>query len=396
MSEARSGGTWKKWVFRLVKLAVCAGALWYLSGKVYWLDRVRLAEAPEQVLALVAERDGVLTLRDPESLAERMVQRDALARSDQLQPGQRAIELGLRSIIRQADMGWSALALLLIGPIVLIMAWRLRLLLDTQDISLSYRDSLLLTFAGNFFNFALPGTTGGDVYKAYHIARRTHKRTEGVTVVLLDRVFGLVSFLLLAGVTIFFSWRHPMIGVYGRWVGYLMLVFLLGTAMFFSRRFRSLIRYDALIARLPFADKIRRIDDTTLSLRYHRQDSLLSLAITLFAHALLVLSVYFLARALGIHPTGSRTQVSLIAACLLATVVGYLLAAVPISVQGFGLLEAVFAKVIVEGHWGTYSQMLALTLGMRLLQIIWALPGVIVPWLGFERPANDVEMPSNP
>jgi uncharacterized protein (TIRG00374 family) len=389
LSDARAGSTWKKWAMRLVKLAVCAGALWYLSGKVFWLDRVRLAEDPQHVLALISERDGAMTLRDPDTRAERDAARSALARPEQLAPGQRDVELGLRSVLRQTDAGWSLLALLILGPVVFLLSWRLRLLLDTQDITLTYRDALLLTFAGNFFNFALPGTTGGDVYKAYHIARRTHKRTEGVTVVLLDRVIGLISFLLLAGVTIFFSWRHPMIGVYGRWVGYMMLAFLLCAAMFFSRRFRRFIGYDGLIARLPFADKIRRVDDTTLSLRYHRQDTLLSLAITLFSHFLLVISVFCLARGLGIHPTDERTAVSLFAACLLATVVGYLLAAVPISVQGFGLLEAVFAKVIVEGHWGTYSQMLALTLGMRLLQIIWALPGVIVPWLGFARPTSN-------
>ncbi len=32
------------------------------------------------------------------------------------------------------------------------------------------------------------------------------------------------------------------------------------------------------------------------------------------------------------------------------------------------------------------SEMLALTLGARLVQVVWALPGAIVPWLGFGRP----------
>ena len=33
--------------------------------------------------------------------------------------------------------------------------------------------------------------------------------------------------------------------------------------------------------------------------------------------------------------------------------------------------------------------MLALTLGARLIQVLWALPGVLVPWLGFARPPAD-------
>jgi uncharacterized protein (TIRG00374 family) len=383
----------RKWLSRIVKLAVCAVALWYLSGKVAWYNYARLSENPQSPFILLSEKPDSLELKDSATGQTRTVPRTALARRDQLEKGQRDVEYGMRSIIREADRSWAIAALLVFGPAVFILAWRLQLLLDTQEISITYRDALLLTFAGNFFNFAMPGTTGGDLYKAYHIARRTHKRTEGVTVVILDRVIGLVSFLILAGVTIFASWQHSMIGVYGKWVGYFMVAFLIGVALFFSQRFRRLIGYQKLLARLPFADKLRRVDDTTLSLRFHKKDTLLSLAVTIFSHFLLVTSVYFLARGLGMGANTSppRSQLELMAACLLATVVGYLFAAVPISFQGFGLLEAVFAKVIVEGHWGTYSQMLALTLGIRLIQIAWALPGIIVPWLGFARPTHEQE-----
>ncbi|OQZ05808.1 MAG: hypothetical protein B6D36_08210, partial [Planctomycetes bacterium UTPLA1] len=54
-----------------------------------------------------------------------------------------------------------------------------------------------------------------------------------------------------------------------------------------------------------------------------------------------------------------------------------------------------FFKVLVEGGWSTSSQMLALTLGLRLVQIIWSLPGVVVPWLGFARPREDVDAPDS-
>ena len=381
----------RKWLKRILKLAVCAAALWYLSGKVAWYDYARLSAEPQIQWRLVSTSGEQLTIENPQTGEKRGVNSSELARPEQLEKGQRPIERGLRYIIKNADRSWAILALLLFGPAVPILAWRLQLLLDTQDISISYRDALLLTFAGNFFNFAMPGTTGGDIYKAYHIARRTHKRTEGITVVILDRVIGLVSFLILAGVIIFASWGHPMIGEYGKYVGYIMIAFLLCAALFFSQRFRRLIRYQELLGRLPFADKLRRIDETTLSLRFHKKDSILSLAITIFSHFLLVTSVYFLARGLKINPAPPRTQLDLMAASMLATVVGYLFAAVPISFQGFGLLEAVFAKVFVSGHWSTYSQMLALTLGIRLIQIAWALPGVIVPWLGFARPTHAEE-----
>lgn len=380
----------KKRLSRLLKLAVCAGALWYLSDKVALRDHARLAEEPGKAYILVSESPETLQLRDPDTGRVFDVPPSALARPEQLQKGWRSLEPGLLSIARRADWRWTAWSLLAMGPSILIMAWRLRLLLTTQDISLSLRDATLLTFAGNFFNFALPGTTGGDLYKAYHIAVRTHKRAEGVTIVLLDRAIGLISFLLIAtgGIVVLSLMHKEMIGVYGQWVGWLMIASIIGGAMFFSRRVRRWIRYDALLARLPFADKLRRIDETTFSFRWHPWATTASLLVTLVNHALIIVSVYCLARGLGIEARAGRTESELLLASLLCTTVGFLFAAIPISFQGFGLFEAVFYRVLVEGGWSTPSQMLALTVGVRLLQIVWSLPGIVVPWLGFARPTG--------
>lgn len=375
----------KKWLSRFLKLAVCAGALWYLSDKVTWNDHVRLRSNPNETLRVIADHGESLRVAD-EAGNERDVPRSELATTEQLGKGERAIEKGLKSIIREADWNWGFWAILALAPTTFIMAWRLQILLATQDIHLSYRDCMLLTFAGNFFNFAMPGTTGGDIYKAYHIAKQTHRRTEGITIVLLDRAVGLISFLLLAAATILASWRSSMIGWYGQAVGFLLVAFIVGGCLFFSRRFRRLIRYDTLLTKLPLADKLKRIDETTFSFRYHHGQAGFALATTIVSHFCIVTSVYCTAHALGIHPTGNQTDAMLYWTCLLSAVVGYLFASVPITFQGFGLLEAVFYKVMVEGGWCTASQMLALTLSMRLIQIIWSLPGVLVPWLGFRRP----------
>lgn len=378
----------RKWLLRLIKLAVCGGALWYLSDKVAVRDYVRLASAPDRQLILVAESEDTLRVRDPETGEENEASRTELATPDQLAGSRRGIERGLASVARQTDPGWAFWALLAMGPGTFIMAWRLRLLLVIQEIRLSLRDAVWLTFAGNFFNFAMPGTTGGDLYKAYHVARQTKRRTEGVTIVLLDRVIGLVSFLLLATCTIAFYalTRGERLGQYGWWVGYLMVGFIVFALLFFSRRVRKWIRYDALLARLPFGDRLRRIDDTAFQFRFHSWRTLLALLGTLVNHFFMITSIYFLALALGVHPHEGHTSIDLYLASLLATSVGFLLAAVPVSIQGFGLFEAVFYRVFVEGGWCSATEMLALTLSMRLVQIVWSLPGIAVPWLGFARP----------
>ncbi len=383
-----------RWTSRLIKLAVCGAALVYLSSKVTLEDYARLASDPQTKHIILSEKRGpdgmrLLTIRDATTGDERTVHESQLADQERLREiakDYRPIEKGLKSVVFDADWRWTSASLIAFAPVTFIIAWRLRVLLLTQDIRLSYRDALLLTFAGNFFNFAMPGTTGGDIYKAYHIAKKTHKRTEGITVVILDRVFGLVSFLLIAVVAIFVARKTLEIGGYGTSVGFVMLAFVVCGMMYFSRRARRAIGFERLIARLPLADKLRRIDETAFSLRHHRRQTVLSLIVTIVSHFIIVLSIYFLARGLGIHPNLGRSASELFTAVLIATVVGYLFAAVPISIQGFGLLEAVFIRVLVQGQWCDNSTMLALTLGMRLVQIVWSLPGIVVPWLGLERP----------
>ena len=386
----------RKWSLRLLKIAVCAGALLYLSTKVTLNDYVRLADSPDREYVLVDETTDTLTIRDPDGDRTWPVPRSALARREQLPKDQRPIELGLKTIVRTADWSWARWALLVFAPVTFVIAWRLRFMLATQGIHIGYRDTLLLTFAGNFFNVAMPGTTGGDLYKAYHIAKRTDKRAEGVTIVVLDRVVGLISFLLIAAIAILAARGTDIIGAFGSWVGTLMLAMIVAGGLFFSNRFRRLVRYDKWLARLPFADKIRRIDETAFSFRHHRWQAVVCLAVTVVSHLVIVCSIYFLARSLGIHPNLGRSAEELCLAVLIATVVGYLIAAIPITYQGFGLMEAVYLKVLVDGQWANASQMLALTLSARLVQIIWSLPGVIVPWRGLERPTHATSVKTDP
>lgn len=379
----------KKWALRILKLAVCAAALVYLSTKVTLDDYVRLPAHPDVRHRIIAETKDSIRYEDAVTGTEQSLPYHQPVVGEPISETQPRIVRGLKSVVRRTNWKWSAWALVLMAPVTFILAWRLRLLLATQEIVLSLRDALLLTFAGNFFNFAMPGSTGGDLYKAYHIAKRTPKRVQGVTIVILDRVVGLVSFLLIAAVVLMFAGSTGRIGTYGQIVGYLTVGIIAAGLMFFSRRVRTLLRYDHWLSKLPFAEKIRHIDETTFAFRYHKVRAAMALFVTLVSHACIVTYIYFLARGFGITSFGDRTQIDLYFAVLMASVVGFLFAAIPISFQGFGLMEAVFIRVLVQGQWCDYSTMLALTLSARLVQVVWSLPGIFVPWMGLERPPED-------
>lgn len=89
-----------------------------------------------------------------------------------------------------------AIALLLLD--LVLMAWRLCGLFRARGMPLAFAGSLQLTALSSFFASFLPGRAGGDVAKAFYAAREhSGRRTEIVTILLLDRALGLFSLLLL-------------------------------------------------------------------------------------------------------------------------------------------------------------------------------------------------------
>ena len=97
-----------------------------------------------------------------------------------------------------ASPAWVILAAgcILLGICSAALRWQI--LLEAQDLSISYWNTLRLTFVGIFFGTFMPGGTGGDIAKVYYVWRTGSKRTAAVTAVVLDRAIGLYSMLALA------------------------------------------------------------------------------------------------------------------------------------------------------------------------------------------------------
>jgi uncharacterized protein (TIRG00374 family) len=92
------------------------------------------------------------------------------------------------------------LALIITQPVIGAIRWRW--LLAAQEITLSIHESLRLTLAGAFFNTCLPGSTGGDIFRAYAIGKSESKTAEAVMTLFLDRAAGLAGLILLCAASI--------------------------------------------------------------------------------------------------------------------------------------------------------------------------------------------------
>jgi hypothetical protein len=102
--------------------------------------------------------------------------------------------------IWQRDKNWPLLigcvGMILAGVVVSFCRWYL--LVRSIGIEFTLRDALRLGFLGYLFNFVSVGSVGGDLFKAIFVAREQPGwRAEAVASVLVDRVIGLYSLLLI-------------------------------------------------------------------------------------------------------------------------------------------------------------------------------------------------------
>ena len=119
---------------------------------------------------------------------------------------------------------------------------------------------LVLTMVGAFYNTFMPGSTGGDVLKAYYASKHTTHRTRAVLSVIIDRVIGLLALIIMGGVMASIQyWRSPLpddpvtracrrvaIGS-----ALILLAVIGGMLIFFTPALRRLLGVDYLLARLP-------------------------------------------------------------------------------------------------------------------------------------------------
>ncbi len=69
------------------------------------------------------------------------------------------------------------------------------------------------------------------------------------------------------------------------------------------------------------------------------------------------------------------------------TATACIVGSIPISPQGLGTMEAVYKHFLVGTH-GSLSQVLCMAMGIRILQLVWALPGVLVTMTGAYTPGK--------
>lgn len=254
-----------------------------------------------------------------------------------------------------AEWPWVLAGGALLATQPLLGAWRWHGLLRAVGISLRYREVLFLTLTGQFFNLAIPGSTGGDVVRMGLLIQR-RKNTEDrwsrvIASVALDRFLGMPALFLLISLAYlpctdwvekhpFFLSARPMVwGATAALVGVSTLAFLYAAPL--ARRLSAWLRRTEIDPPSPPSRRRKTLVSLTrvLALYGDAGPTLLGgVVLGMASHTATVASLVCFARAAGL------TGVPAAAQWLLAPV-GLAVNAVPLMPGGLGQGEMAFAQL---------------------------------------------------
>jgi uncharacterized protein (TIRG00374 family) len=288
--------------------------------------------------------------------------------------------IGLSNMVHhaKAPLLWAAL---LVFPITFIItSYRWHELLKALDIYIGPGRAFVINMVGCFYNTFMPGSTGGDAFKAYYASKQTTHRTRAVMSVLVDRAVGLIALIIIGGVTASLQWHIPECRKVALGAGLICLGTICGFAVFYNPLLHRLSGLDFLLKKLPMQKQVRGAVDTMQ--RYGRRPwlAIWSLVISFPVHGAVVSSAMFAGMAFGLPLHWAYYWV--------AVPVIVLAGALPLSPQGAGIMEG-FAVLLTRSQGVTVSQAFALTMSIRMVQILWNLTGgLFVLKGGFHAPSD--------
>ena len=285
---------------------------------------------------------------------------------------------------RGADPGWIAAAVALVLFDRALMAWRWIDLLaalspgSRPPFSVVLRIFFVSTFVGSF----LPGVAG-DAYRAYSLSRHQVRVSESAASVLMDRILGVLSMVLLGAAALATAPEVPRDRWTGLWLaaagsGCLiagLLVFNNQAGRHFDRRVRALPAGRVQRAAVSLTEAVRRYAN------HHREVARVLIA-SLLVQCLRVVQAFCLARAIGI--------VLPLASFFVYIPISVLLMQVPVTVSGLGTGQAAF--VWLFGQSGVPAdQATALSLLFIALAIVGNLPGALL-YVTEEKPTRSFRL----
>ncbi|MGE0869047.1 MAG: lysylphosphatidylglycerol synthase transmembrane domain-containing protein [Kofleriaceae bacterium] len=279
-------------------------------------------------------------------------------------------ELGAR--IAAINGGWLAAALVLQATICVLSTVRWRRLLRVQRLELSLGRAAEIVLIGRFFDAFMLGSTGGDVARAWLVAREcSDRKVEAVTTVIVDRLIGLGTLVVIALIAMAVSFeritgeprlRTAALGV----LAIAAAMAVVGTLAMWRRFATALPRLHGWLERRPGYATAQRIVAAYRAIATQPRALVTALAITVGIHAASILAIVCIGTGLGLSvPLGDYV--------VMLPIIN-IIVALPISISGLGVREGLYVMMFSAAGL-TASDAIALSLLGHVTYLVWSIVG---------------------
>ncbi|MFZ4775720.1 MAG: lysylphosphatidylglycerol synthase transmembrane domain-containing protein [Terrimicrobiaceae bacterium] len=280
----------------------------------------------------------------------------------------------LAAVFFSADQSWLIVGFLLAGLVQVLCLLRWRIFLKMAGVEIGIRESGAIFFAGLFCNLFLPGGAGGDVVKISLLAARGKDLGRSAISVLMDRLCGAVSMILLG--TTLMAWQYAWLLKSPLVSGLIQSIAIYLSALAALIILSVVLSAGGIVGRLParWPGRSRLVELSGVYFQCARQwpRTCVALGISIVMLALFFLTYYCSARAYGIGLSPSQFLALMPAVDIIS--------GLPVSLGGVGVRESVFVFLL-----GTLAAVpgpvaVSVSLGGYLMSALWGVPGAFF-WL---------------
>lgn len=251
------------WMKTLIPVLIGIAVMVYLFGfALTFSDSTKPATLvsidQERRSATVELEEGALTELPWSDIAElnperestrSFVGREAQATGQQIS----VVRAGLISQFQRLSLGLIAAVLGLIGAVLALQSWRLKIIAKILGYRVSFLQAGQCMMIGLFYGNVIPaGQIGGDPIKAIYLARMVDApASKMLAAVFIDRVLGLLAIVGIAGIALLPHIGDTRYAYAGVAIGVVLAIGGSAMLLILSRRLRRLSGVDWLVGKLP-------------------------------------------------------------------------------------------------------------------------------------------------
>jgi len=203
-------------------------------------------------------------------------------------------------IIARCDLRFIAVAGVIIICNVTMLAYRMKVVFLGENLNITFKEVLQLTYIGYFFNNFMPTAVGGDIVKAHYAGKTSDKKVQSYASVFMDRILGLYSFLIVAGVALIVDRGRFELEMVKILVFSLLILGVLGFIVVTNQKVADIV--GKLLTRLKMfrlGEKIHSVYKIVQDYRNRLDVVLKSFVISIFSQCLFFLAIYLFFLSLG-------------------------------------------------------------------------------------------------